>query len=218
MNTPVPQKPVPTAASCGPLPRVWLLFTLGSVALLGMSLAGCTLSAKVHGLEPEYPPARWHIWAMRPAFMDVDSLQPTLRWEAFPRPFDREHDDLGILPRTSHISYDLKIWEAEDDYPGVFISSGRGIATWIAGNTSPGKPIYARVALPLPSHGVEIPLKPSTKYFWTVRARFLVDGHPRVTEWSRQLIETGPGFGPLVFYRFETPGSSEKNKSATPTE
>ena len=28
------------------------------------------------------------------------------------------------------------------------------------------------------------PLQPCTYYFWTMRARFSVDGYPRVTEWA----------------------------------
>jgi hypothetical protein len=47
--------------------------------------------------------------------------------------------------------------------------------------------VYARSELPEPSHQVETPLLPSAKYFWTVRARLMLDGVTRVTPWARIL-------------------------------
>ena len=50
-----------------------------------------------------------------------------------------------MLRRINHVTYDLKILRAEDDYPIELI--------------------YARQGLPDPSHSIEEPLEPSTKYF-----------------------------------------------------
>jgi hypothetical protein len=41
----------------------------------------------------------------------VDTLQPTLRWTAFPRHVDREELDPAILSRISDVTYDLRIWD-----------------------------------------------------------------------------------------------------------
>ena len=34
-------------------------------------------------------------------------------------------------------------------------------------------------------HKLETPLSPAARYFWTVRARFKLDGVTRVTPWAR---------------------------------
>ena len=128
-------------------------------------VAGCAKHIPVTGLRPEYP-------NVGPAYVKVDSLKPTFRWEPFPRPQDYEADKErvlkrireGVLKRIRNVAYDLKIWRAEDEFPIELI--------------------YARQGLPDPSHSIEEPLEPSTKYFWTIRARFELDGHSRVIAWG----------------------------------
>lgn len=88
---------------------------------------------------------------------EVISQQPPLRWQAFVA------KDRGV----SGITYEVKIWLADHD--------------------APGKLIYSRTGLPEPSHTVQEPLDRATKYFGSVRARFLLDGAPRVTDWGQQL-------------------------------
>ena len=51
-------------------------------------------------------------------------------------------------------------------------------------NSVPYEVVYRREGLPTPEHKVEIKLRSKTCYFWTVRARFEMDGRQRVTEWS----------------------------------
>ena len=161
------------------------------VWLAGLALvAGCSAAA-VRGLRPEYP----EVPAFRlAAFIEVDSLQPTLRWEGFPRPQDRDADKEGLLDRIRNVTYDLKIWRAE--------------------NETPGEVVYTRQALPEPWHRLEQPLEPSTKYFWTIRARFELDGDPRVIEWGAIGHPMAPPSSPLRrsplvpspnHYRFKTP-------------
>jgi len=48
--------------------------------------AGCGIA--VVGLHPEYPPLEKKTFAIYPNFVGVDSLQPTFRWQPFPRPED----------------------------------------------------------------------------------------------------------------------------------
>jgi len=82
--------------------------------------------------------------------------QPTLRWLAF----------ATSTPGISDVTYELRIWEAV--------------------HGAPGRLVYAREGLPDPSHIVQEPLKTPGSYFWTVRARFLLHGMSRVTDWGQQ--------------------------------
>jgi len=97
-------------------------------------------------------------------FAPVDSLRPTLRWSAFPRPVDRESLAHDTLQRISQVSYELKIWREED--------------------CERGRLVYERGGLALPAHTLEQTLEADRRYFWSVRARFLVDGQPNITRWS----------------------------------
>ena len=159
--------------------------TWKGIICLGVLLmvTGC-FQLPVSGLQPEYPKDRGLYQSSK-----VDSLQPTFRWEPFPRPQDYEADNERVLMRIRNVAYDLKIWRVEDDYPVELI--------------------YARQGLPEPFHKIEEPLEPSTKYFWRIRARFELDGRPRVTGWPL-------GFNPSqynlpnpvphpFYYGFKTP-------------
>jgi len=160
-------------------------------------MVGCTQPIAVRGLRPEYPEALWDSFSAKVPFVKVDSLRPTLRWESFPRPQDHELDREGLLERIRNVTYDLKIWQADEEYPVEY----------------PWQLVYLRRGVPEPSHKIESPLKPSTKYFWTVRARFELDGQPRVTEWGvtgvRVLLFPAVASLPVVpnplHYRFQTP-------------
>lgn len=136
------------------------------LSIVAVALSACALPASVYGLRPEYPMAFLDISGTpKSAFVEVETLQPTLRWEAFSDAAARKDDRGGRLNGIRDVSYDLRIFLAEEDHPGdVF---------------------YARSELPEPSHKVETPLLPTAKYFWTVRARFMLDGMTRVTPWAR---------------------------------
>lgn len=174
--------------------------------ILAVSLvtASCSTKAAVFGLRPEYPENRI-AYSSSPgekeiAFVEVDSLQPTLRWESFPRPQDIKEDKEGMLNLMKNVAYDLKIWSARGDFPDVVICSKQGLRE--------------------PHYKLEKPLAPCSKYFWTIRARFELDGKVRVTEWgisqgagTKQFYQNSSlGFGrwsSLVpnpnLYRFKTP-------------
>jgi hypothetical protein len=160
-------------------------------------VTGCASALPVSGLRPEYPEARQK-------FVEVDSPQPTLRWEAFPRPQDRAADIEGVLGRIREVTYDLQIWRA-DESP-VQSVGGQQLTDY------PSELVYFRRSLPVPWHRVEEPLEPSTKYFWAIRARFELDGLPRVTQWgvaAPNVSDPRVVWGPLVpspfHYRFKTP-------------
>ena len=165
--------------------RLWFAL-IGPVA--GFLLTGCAMS--IVGLEPEHPPSRWR-------FYEVDTLQPTLRWETFPRPEDYAAHGEEFRTRVSNVTYDLRLWESM----GGNRYGEKKIRTFGEYTDSD----YSRDGLVSPFHTVEIPLRPATAYYWTVRARFAIDGHPRVTEWGRQLDVIFPEeYG----YWFKTPRGS----------
>ena len=152
--------------------------------LLVVTSCGPIVSLPVSGLRPEYPKVRGSHYSK------VDSLQPTFRWEFFHWPQDYEANKEGVLKGIRNVTYELKIWRIVDEYPVELI--------------------YARQGLPEPFHKIEEPLEPSTKYFWTIRARFELDGRPRVTGWGYWGVNPLPAYrikqvpNPLYF-RFKTP-------------
>ncbi|HEX9184786.1 MAG TPA: hypothetical protein VF876_16130 [Burkholderiales bacterium] len=148
-----------------------------------------TLSA-AFGLAPLDPPTRgtatgatlmeWFEW---PA---VSSLQPVLRWQAFPR-----EADLATAPadmrRVQNVTYDLVVARER--------------------NLAPAETVYRKSGLPRPEHRLATPLEPDARYFWTIRARFELDGRPRVTGWGSTHYQardsvTAPSD---LSYRFRTP-------------
>ncbi len=147
-------------------------YIIGLLCFLASIMAsGCAHEAAVVGLRPEYPKnlISSSLITASPEikFVRVESLQPTLRWEAFPRQQDREADNEGPLSRIGTVTYELKIWRSSDGY-----------------KPTPSDLVYSRQGLVQPSHRIDQPLQPKTKYHWSVRACFELDGQPRVTEWG----------------------------------
>lgn len=97
-------------------------------------------------------------------YTPVDSLQPVLRWEPFPRPRDLKPANAAVLARISDITYDLKIWETSAGYPARLVDDVSGLAD------AQYRPV--------------LPLKPATQYFWTFRAKYRFDGQVQVTRWA----------------------------------
>jgi len=128
-----------------------------SILLVFAILSGCG-GVSVVGLHPNYPPLEKKAFATHCEFVEVDSLQPTFQWQPFPRSAD------DFAGRIQDVTYELRIW------------------TTTQGPT--GKLRYSRDGLKLPSHKLEEPLEPSIQYLWSVRARFMIDGDLRVTEWG----------------------------------
>lgn len=169
-----------------------------------LPLPGCS-KCLVVGLRPLYPeiePSSPEVdegtalqyWD----FPLVDSLQPTLRWEAFPQSADFEGDREGWLSRIRNVTYDMRIWA---------FKTGSLPFQWY-----PGELIYSRSGLPAPTHRIELRLDPDIRYLWSVRARFDLDKQQRVTEWGVLLKSHGREYDPrtahipaLNYYRFWTP-------------
>ena len=120
------------------------------------------------------------------AWATVDGLQPTMRWEGFPREID-----VALAPqemrRVKNVRYDLLIAREE--------------------NLVPAEIVYHREGLADSVHKIDTPLSPDTRYFWTVRADFELDGRRRVTGWSSTVCCPGSGLtAPSQYsFRFKTP-------------
>jgi hypothetical protein len=128
-----------------------------------------------YALKPERPPVA-RVFDLRGAFSEgyrgglgglkyvyVESIQPRLAWERFPRDFD------GIASeRVSNVTYDLRVYRAAN--AGVVFTTGLLV--------------YERSGLTEPEHRISESLVPCQRYTWTVRARFTLDGQPRATEWG----------------------------------
>lgn len=143
-------------------------------------------------LQPFYPELKYGFFSTKLKYPEVDSLQPTLKWEPFPREKDINEDKKGILTRINEITYDLKIWSEQD-----FIQD---------------EPLYIRQGIERAEHKIEILLEQSKRYFWTFRAGFKLDGQYRVTKWAQSRIPWKGGdpcyfdYIPVThYYRFKTP-------------
>lgn len=159
------------------------------------------IHAGIFGLVGTEPP-RPGTFA-RHYYSAVDSLQPKLSWEAFPRPSDIEIEPKE-MGRLKNVSYDLSIAKIAEP--------------------APDQVVYRREGLPRSEHKVEISLSPSTLYSWSVRARFELDGRQRVTEWSTpfqqdawsypQVFQTPPQTnadeGPVKGARLEFPAGAAR--------
>ncbi len=150
------------------------------LAACSIFICGCGTPAVMIGLRAEYPAQRFIliIDPMPAAFVPVDSLQPTLRWESFPRVWDIENK----IGTVADVSYQLRI-------------SGDVFN-------------YSRDGLKEPCHKIETSLEPSKKYLWTVRACFVLNGENRCTVWGAiSKWEYWTFSHPNMWsYRFQAPG------------
>jgi hypothetical protein len=79
-------------------------------------------------------------------FSEVGSLQPELRWKP---------------AKAQGPTYDLIIWDSGLDPEKTLPREGEQL----------GSVVYQREGLSETSHQVDMPLKPNTLYFWSVRTR-----------------------------------------------
>ncbi len=135
--------------------KLWRWVLAGLLALQACGVFGSTT---IHGVTPIYP----EVSSSTPT--KVDSLQPTFRWEAVIEP---------------DVRYDFIIYERRQ------ISALGGWTPYQAGfqNTfmAIGREAYYREGLEKPEHRVDVPLRPTMRYFWSIRVRRGED----VSEWSR---------------------------------
>ena len=161
-------------------------------------LSGCTMSPWWVGpLKPIEPPATLKVipFARQKVvgFQPVSSLQPILRWEPY-KLFTPSNEERGPQPiLISNVTYEIRIFQRTEGYS----------ITWAYGKNTgnPGLLIYHRNDLVQPFHKLEKPLESDVEYFWTIRARFVLEDQIRVTEWSEQLLD---GLS-VSYFGFKTP-------------
>lgn len=152
--------------------------------------AGGLMSA-AFGLAPVYPPTRGTFTGDTTylggvfEWFAVDELRPRIRWEAFPRRGDVAQQP-EAMARVTDVRYELIVAREE--------------------NMAPGDVVFRRDGIAVPETSLDDSLRPDSRYFWTVRARFDLDGRTRVTEWGSTRFDardriTAPS---RYSYRFRT--------------
>jgi hypothetical protein len=132
------------------------------VCLWAGTQAGCGKPAMV-GLRPDYPPVERKWYSLHAEFVEVDTVTPTFRWQ----PFHIVIVDPSTPAEDAHVdnvTYEIRIWQT------------------VTGNN--GKLVYTRKQLNAAEHRMEQPLNPGTRYYWSVRAHFEINGLHRITEWT----------------------------------
>jgi len=168
-------------------------------------LSGCTLKPRVVGLVAVEPrPLIGEYAFLGPIYMErwkidkVDSIQPVFRWEAFPNMKPSESGGEDIASQIKDVTYDLKVWEIGGERTGdLFVAPSKPWYFFGPGS----EPIYSQTGLTEPVHQIAVRLKPSTLYVWTVRARFLLAGQPRVTDWGQSFVKSLHRGGDSAFSR-----------------
>jgi hypothetical protein len=125
-------------------------------------MTGCG-KPDVVGLHPEYPPVVRKSFTLRADFVTVDTLMPTLRWQ----PLEIKSEDQSTEKekgRIENVTYELRIWRTVP--------------------TESGKLVYVRRNITSTMHRLETPLEPGTRYLWSIRAHFDINGRNRLTEWT----------------------------------
>lgn len=157
---------------------------------MGAHSAGGLLSAAV-GLAPLDPTARRQLTGdplPGNAFewTTAGTLHPTLRRQAFPR-----QTDVAVSPEAMARARNMR----------------QDRVTAREQNLVPAEIVYRREGRPHPGHQPEIMLRPGTRCFRTVRARFALDGRRRLTEWGSTQYRAREQFtAPSRYsYRFRTP-------------
>jgi hypothetical protein len=102
--------------------------------------------------------------------INVGTVTPLLAWEKLPSTVRVELFE-GASPRARNIRYDVQVFDA-----GPFLR--------VPGLIAARRVVRRYTDLKAPEVRVEETLTPCTYYFWTVRARFELDGRQRSTEWS----------------------------------
>ena len=186
--------------------RTWMGLVLAPAILVA---TGCAVQTSVSGFRPVYPGATYSFGNPPPDILDwtkVDSLRPTLRWQPFPG----EHQKFPGAPIIAFVAVD----------PAAVSDVRYDLRIWTVHVRAPGEVAYEIDGLSEPYHAITRDLKPDTEYYWSVRARFNLNGQPRVSEWSLSQVPCPPSYGtecargvsrqigripPLNHYRFKTP-------------
>ena len=104
---------------------------------------------------------------------------PTLAWQPFPLDQDRFVLGQGRIDSIEDLTYDLVVISVDSL-----------------------KKVYEVTALPEAEHRIEVELEPHRQFFWSIRARFVLDGETRVTRWRSAANKGGKRESVLPFWWF----------------
>jgi hypothetical protein len=160
--------------------------------------------------------------------LTTGSLRPSLQWQPFMRALQESERGEDISSRIGNVTYDLLIWREGGVPSENRIYERRGITSAetmikvreiFSGITPPDQSIpetYVKeVDVEVVTHTVEVDLEPAAEYYWSVRARYTLDGQTNITRWSRfrrtdsfsKSVECFCATNDLgYYYRFSTPG------------
>jgi hypothetical protein len=114
-----------------------------------------------------------------------------LRWQSFPRPQDESALGPGGAALVRNVRYELEIWA-------------------LPGPTGIMAPPTVVTGLTAPEYRLK-DLAQGEQYWWAVRARFELEGRPRVTQWTTEgavpRLWDGPAGHPLL--RVEDVGAAK---------
>jgi len=136
------------------------------------ALSACSISFRT--LTPIYPLVTYS--DRTPV---IDSLQPTFQWHPV---------------SEADTTYDLVIYE---QLQGRYVHGGIYYRT----ADLKGRLVYYREGLKGSEHKAEEPLKPNSRYYWSLRAR----QNDRVTSWATYGFSDGGSSGSGQLFGFETP-------------
>lgn len=148
----------------------------------GFAVSGAPSGRRYYVVEPIAPPAHPDRDANNAAAARATSLEPRLRWRAFPSRRVLAADFQGKLGSLTRLRYDVRLYRVD-------------------GNPRKARLVLEKNRLDATDYQIEQPLAPDTEYAWSVRARFVLDTGERVSRWSGDRIA-----GNVRGFLFRTPG------------
>lgn len=122
--------------------------------------------------------------ALGPKANMAEDLSPLLSWQSFPRESDISADTQN-MKQVKNVRYELVVGSGDNgETPDMF---------------------YRVKDLSETSHKLPMKLSPNTRYFWSVRARFELNGRQRVTDWATACPFEEQLIVGARIYRFYTP-------------
>lgn len=145
-------------------------------------------------LTPRFPPNEYRSSSQELAYPAVASLQPTFEWDPFPDERQRARLRRGGGSGIRDVRYELRLWDVRREDRGDLV--------------------YERRGLTAPTHRLEQALRPGRRYFWSVRACFVVEEGIACTPWASSLVPArggrtceSSGIPPWNHFRFATGGA-----------
>jgi hypothetical protein len=148
----------------------------------GFATTNAAPNRRNYTVEPLHPAVHEYWSSGAPRATPITSLEPTLRWQAFPSQKVLLADFQSKLQQLSALRYDLRIYRLEDQRRHA-------------------RMILERNNIEANEYQLTQQLAPGTEYVWSVRARFVLDTGERTSRWSGDWVG-----GRVRGFLFRTPG------------